>query len=419
MRWRDFVALLFLTVVSVALTDVAFEVWASYQDEKALLVRVQSEQAEAAAAKIAQFIEEIKRQLEWTMQLLGPGATPENRRFDALRLLRQAPAIFDLAILDGDGREQLRVSRRALDVVGSLADFSKDPKFTEAMEHKVYYGPVYFRRGSEPYMTLSLAGTRRDIGVIVAEVNLKFIWYVISHIKVGEQGKVYLVDEQGRLIADPDLSVVLRNTDLSSLAQVRAARASSAYGTEYPVTEATDPSGRRVLSAYAPVAPLTWTVFVELPLDHTYAPLYASMQRFGALLAVVLMLAAIAGLFLAWGLRAWARRATNGASRKPSVVIWPCRAGSLGQRKHRPVNTGGTIVMVGQHSPTSFESRRRHLHRRVRARRNLLRIACNMGLDGIVSKRRDRTYLLQHYWRSPECRSPAPPPFEIARRNSK
>ena len=50
------------------------------------------------------------------------------------------------------------------------------------------YGPVYFRRESEPYMTLAVAGTRRD-GVSVAEVNLKLIWDVISQIKVGQRGQ--------------------------------------------------------------------------------------------------------------------------------------------------------------------------------------------------------------------------------------
>ena len=52
-----------------------------------------------------------------------------------------------------------------MDVVGSQIDFSQDPKFAEAVTKKVYYGPVYFRRESEPYMTLALAGTRRDAGV--------------------------------------------------------------------------------------------------------------------------------------------------------------------------------------------------------------------------------------------------------------
>ena len=144
-----------------------------------------------------------------------------------MRLLRQVPAITELAQLDPSGLERLRVSRLATDVLDSQIDFSKDPKFLEAMANKSYYGPVYFRYESEPYMTLALAGTRRDAGVSVAEVNLKFIWDVVSQIKVGERGQAYVVDAQGRLIAHPDISLVLRNTDLSGLAQVQAARAAS------------------------------------------------------------------------------------------------------------------------------------------------------------------------------------------------
>ena len=107
-------------------------------------------------------------------------------------------------------------------------DLSADPKFTEAVAHKVYYGPVYFRRESEPYMTLALAGARKDAGVSIAEVNLKLIWDVISQIKVGRHGHAYVVGSQGRLIAHPDISLVLRNTDMTGLQQVKAARALAA-----------------------------------------------------------------------------------------------------------------------------------------------------------------------------------------------
>ena len=65
--------------------------------------------------------------------------------------MRQVPAITELAQLDASGKEQLRVSRLAMDAVGAGTDFSKDPKFTEAVARKIYYGPVYFRRESEPY----------------------------------------------------------------------------------------------------------------------------------------------------------------------------------------------------------------------------------------------------------------------------
>jgi signal transduction histidine kinase/CheY-like chemotaxis protein len=297
---------LFVAVVCIALvSNGVFDVLFYYQEHKASLIRIQREQAEAAAAKIGQFIKEIESQLGWTTQLPWSAGSIEQRRFDALRLLRQVPAITELAQLDATGKERLRVSRLAMDVVASGADLSNDPKFTEAVARKVYYGPVYFRRESEPYMTLAIAGTRRDAGVSVAEVNLKLIWDVVSQIKVGERGHAYVVDAQGRLIAHPDISLVLRNTDMSKLAQVRAARASASGGagtTDNPsetVQEAENIEGRKVLTAYARVAPLGWLMFVELPAEEAYAPLYAALKRLAFVLLAALCIAVLAGMFLA------------------------------------------------------------------------------------------------------------------------
>ena len=191
------------------------------------------------------------------------------------------PAITELAQIDASGHEQLKVSRLTMDVVGSGIDYSNKPEFTEAVENKVYYGPVYFRRESEPYMTISLAGARRDNGVSIAQVNLKLIWDVVSGIKVGEHGHAYVVDGDGRLIAHPDISLVLRNTDMSKLAQVQSARAG---GSGEDVQEADDIAGHKVLTAYARVHPLGWFVFVETPIEEAYAPLYRSIQRTGYVL---------------------------------------------------------------------------------------------------------------------------------------
>jgi signal transduction histidine kinase/CheY-like chemotaxis protein len=296
---------LFVAVVCIALvSNGVFDVLFYYQEHKASLIRIQREQAEAAAAKIGQFVKEIESQLGWTTQLPWSAGSIEQRRFDALRLLRQVPAITELAQLDATGKERLRVSRLAMDVVASGADLSNDPKFAEAVARKVYYGPVYFRRESEPYMTLAIAGTRRDAGVSVAEVNLKLIWDVVSQIKVGERGHAYVVDAQGRLIAHPDISLVLRNTDMSKLAQVRAARAAASGGgtSDNPaqtVQEAENIEGRKVLTAYAPVAPLGWLMFVELPAEEAYAPLYAALKRLAFVLLAALCIAVLAGMFLA------------------------------------------------------------------------------------------------------------------------
>jgi signal transduction histidine kinase len=328
---------LFVAVVAIALaSNGIFEVFFYYREHKAALIRIQREQAEAAAAKISQFIKEIESQLGWTTQLPWSAASLDNRRFDALRLLRQVPAITELAQIDSTGHERLRVSRLAMDVVDSGLDLSKDPKFTEAVAHKVYYGPVYFRRESEPYMTLALAGTRKDAGVSIAEVNLKLIWDVVSNIKVGEHGHAYVVGSQGRLIAHPDISLVLRNTDMSKLVQVQAALAeqqaltdqaeqaaqaaqAASGGRPAPAQPQTAPpprvaaleatadslqgalniQGQEVLTAYAPIQPLRWMMFVELPEQEAYASLYAALQRLAVVLLAASIFAVLAGIFLA------------------------------------------------------------------------------------------------------------------------
>src|SRR5215472_12058414 len=289
--------LLFVSVVVVSLfANGGFEVWFSYQEHKGSLISIQQQQAIAAADKIEEFITQIESQVGWTTQLPWTDGTLDQRRFDALRLLRQVPAITELAQIDAAGREQLKVSRLTMDVVGSGIDYSGKPEFTQAVAKKVYYGPVYFRRESEPYMTLSLAGTRRDTGVSIAQVNLKLIWDVVSKIKVGEHGRAYVVDSGGRLIAHPDISLVLRNTDMSRLAQVRGARGGSA---SEAVREADDIGGHQVLTAFAPVNPLGWFVFVETPIEEAYAPLYRSILRTGYVLLGAMALAFIAGMFLA------------------------------------------------------------------------------------------------------------------------
>jgi signal transduction histidine kinase len=275
------------------------EMYFSYQANKQALLRIQKGEALAAAAKIEQFITEVERQVGLTAESQWD-APPEQQTLDYLRLLRQLPAVTDVSYLDAAGKEQLRVSRLALDVMASQEDFSRDPRFLEAKSKKSYLGPVSFREESEPYMTVSVSGSGPDAGVIVAELNLKFIWEVISRIKVGPAGHAYVVDASGNLIADPDISMVLRKTNLASLAQVRAARsADRAPDSAEAATIAENVRGRRVLTAYAGIAPLGWLVFLEQPLAEAFLPVYASVFRSVLLLLAGLALSALASLALA------------------------------------------------------------------------------------------------------------------------
>src|SRR6266487_4018561 len=90
------------------------------------------------------------------------------------------------------------------------------------------------------------------------------------------------------------------------------------------VQVARDLQGRRVLTAYAPVEPLGWLVFVELPVDEAYAPLYAAVERSGALLGAALIFAFLAGMLLARRMVGPIRALRAGAAR--------IGAGDLSQR---------------------------------------------------------------------------------------
>src|SRR5258708_21311068 len=93
--FAKYVVLLVAVVTVALLFNGISDAYFYYHERREALVRIQREQAEAAAAKIDQFVKEIENQLGWTTQLPWSAGTAEQRRFDALRLLRHVPAVTD------------------------------------------------------------------------------------------------------------------------------------------------------------------------------------------------------------------------------------------------------------------------------------------------------------------------------------
>lgn len=96
-------------------------------------MRIQQGQAAYAAANISQYFREIENQMAWVTSLPWSADNLEQWRLDAVRLLRQVPAITELTQLDAEGREQFRMSRQTKDVIASEIDRSREPAFINAM----------------------------------------------------------------------------------------------------------------------------------------------------------------------------------------------------------------------------------------------------------------------------------------------
>lgn len=310
----------FAGLVSVAmLASGLVGLYFDYRDTRALVEELQREKARSAALRIEQFANAIASQLSAVLvsHQNAPSADLQEQHFELLRLLRQAPALVDVAWVDAAGVQQVKVSRLARDEIGPARDLSAHPGVAAALAGTPYFSVVHFRQESEPYVTVAVGSGRAGTGVMLAEVNLKFVWDVVTAIKAGAAGYAYVVDASGRLISHPDISLVLRGTDLSDLAPVRDALAGADESTgDVTISSVSaDGRGRRTLSAHAPVAMLGWHVFVEQPLAEAFAPLYASLARTGVLLAIGIALAVGASLALARRMTAPIRALEEGAVR--------------------------------------------------------------------------------------------------------
>jgi signal transduction histidine kinase len=314
--FRKHFVLILALVTSALLVSSAISLYFSYEETVNALHSLQREKAINAASRIEQYINQIQNQLRFAAlpQLGAEGS--EQRRLEFLKLLKQVPEVTDIAYIAPDGCEKDQVSRLSMDNSGAcLRERSKDPAFLGPKPGQTWYGPVYFRKETEPYMAIAVRSQGEQGSVTVADVNLKFIWDVVTQIRVGDKGKAYVVDRTGHLVADPDIGLVLRKTDLSGLAHVRQALAGAPGATGATAVVARDVGGVDVLTAYAGIESLGWTVFVEQPEAEVHARLNASIGRTGLLLLGGLVISAIAALMLARGMARPIRTIQDGAQR--------------------------------------------------------------------------------------------------------
>jgi adenylate cyclase len=300
---QKYFLVLFLAVVFPLAANGAIEAWFGYRDQRARLDQLLGIEARSAAATIGGFLDGITNQLGWLVQLPWSEGPDEQRRIDALRLLRQVPAVVSLTLIDSSGRERLYVSRIGLDRIESRTDRSGEAPVAGARTARIWFDEVSYHRGSEPYLTVAISGNRPSVGIVVAEVNLKLIWDVISSVKVGQTGHAFVLDVLGRLVGHPDISLVLRGGDEVTLKPFQAIRAAAVHAdASFAIVQ--DAKGNAIAAAAAPVPGPDWTVVVEQSLSEAFAPIYAALWRTAGLL---LAGSALAGL-LAFAL---ARRMTE------------------------------------------------------------------------------------------------------------
>jgi len=303
---------LFVAVVVPLMFGAVGEAWFGYKDQRLLLNEVLQAEARSAAGKIQAFTDGIGDQLGWVVQFPWTQMEDNQHRIDALRLLEQVPAIVSATLVDQTGQERVFASRLRLNRVGHGIDMSADPAILGARTDKVWYGRVRYQHDSEPYMRMAVAGNLPAAGVAVADVNLKLIWDVIATIKIGNTGYIVVVDDSGRLIAHPDMSLVLRGS-ASSDDFARLTRALKATNGSAVVTTAN--AGKTVVAVSVNVGKPDWTAIAVQPTAEAFSPIRSALWRSLVLIAIGTLITILLAYWLANRMSGPVRTLEDGAKR--------------------------------------------------------------------------------------------------------
>ncbi|MCZ8182889.1 MAG: ATP-binding protein [Beijerinckiaceae bacterium] len=261
-------------------------VWLAAQEQQASQIEIQRANTASAANRIASFLQGIEGQLRFLTHLGWDHGDAAQHRLDALRVMKQVPAINHVAFIDKDGRERLVVSRTGVDQQDSQANRSTEPAVQTARRDSHFYGPVYFEQAGEPLMIMALSGARPEAGVILAEINITFAQDTISETRVGRQGQAYVIDRAGRVISHPDIAVVLRNTDASRILSLLRTQSDGA------IQVAEGLAGQRAVLSYQNIPVPDWNLVLEIPEQEAREPLIRTLWRSSAI-GVLSFLAAL------------------------------------------------------------------------------------------------------------------------------
>ncbi len=259
---------------------------------------VQQERSRATASAIDAYLDDLQRKLSYLARVQGlTDLSPEIQQTLLEALTRHNSAYEAVAILDSKG--QVTSSALPYQKV-TFNNLAKSSLFLRALkQHEDVISTVELDRTiNQPVVTLAIPiRNGQDIvsGVLIARINLKFLWFLLYQTNVGKTGYAYVIDNRNFLIATkgkpPDVSTL---QDLSTRPFIENfIKLNSAK----PLSPYQGLKGVEVIGSIAPIRSLRWKVVVELPTTEAYAPVRQMLLVMGVALVLAIVLAAGLGVF--------------------------------------------------------------------------------------------------------------------------
>jgi putative methionine-R-sulfoxide reductase with GAF domain len=275
----------------------------SYRSQQESLALVQQESARRVSQTISSYVGQTVNELllfEYAQKLGHQEPADVAEKLE--QFLSYRSDLFDeLALVDGSGREIVRVSKYRTYTTDELGNWQGTPAFEASSAGHNFIGSVYLSQFSLPLVTIAIpvAAGSGEKGALLAEVSIRQMWEAVLKVELSPGAYAYIVNQDGTLLAHKTLAsfFAYRDQNMSHVPEVREAlsggaeRAPNVYG---------DFTGQRVTSAHdlIQVENIRWVVVVAVPVAEAYAPIYNMLFSLAATLAVALAVAAVAGTLL-------------------------------------------------------------------------------------------------------------------------
>lgn len=336
----------FLALVALLAAIVAFMLWRSYDFQRRYAQERQRQVSMQASLQVSGYVSLFGDQLtDVARGLIYIGADAARQRDLLDRVQTAHPHFYELAVTDLSGQETARLVRGLPEYLTFLRLQAGTPAVQTALNDRFYLGDVYIDDQLEaPFV--QMAAPVRDAaggisGVLLARVDLGYLWDVVSKIEVGQSGYVYVVDGRGYLIAyrasewvQGPAQKLPRVADAPAVSRFLDNPRESEQVQELPqglpcILDATRPCAP-VLAYHRPIEGVNWSVIVEQPL----AEAYTEVNQLGVVAAglgiVVVVLAAAVGWYIRRGVLEPIRLLSEGAA--------ALAGGQLTQRIHIRTN---------------------------------------------------------------------------------
>ncbi len=273
LRWRLLVlvgSMFLLTLLFSAVSVLVFV----YRTETEAWRGRQGEAARSTARAVANFIERA----EDILALVGAIDTQnlDQAQAELSSVLRANRALLEIIYLDTQGNVKVGAYQDQ-PVLANLFTIPQSKWFLAARAGQLYTSDVQISANDEPYLILAVPA-KNNQEVVAARLRMNLLWEVVADIRFGKEGRAFVVNHEGQIIAHTNPEVVLAHTSLENnpllLAQLQS-------GSQEWYGEYKNLDNVSVVAATAAAPGVDWVVVTELPQSEAFATSNTALPLLG------------------------------------------------------------------------------------------------------------------------------------------